>query len=237
MKVRIDGPADWEIYNEVLVNGEYDRAIVHALAKNGGNECLILDLGANVGYFSFRCADLFFQAAGGRRLRIIAIEGSQRTFKELARRVASEPLLAGHVTVIHGLAGERVGSAHISDERSHFGNSLTSDKARAADEVRYVDLMTLLEPQGDIDLLKCDIEGSEFSLLRNYPDLLRRVRTAVFEFHKYGEDIDEYRRLLCSYGFVRHSVLRETPLFSVELFDRVSNAGSNQHSPEGTTLR
>ena len=72
-----------------------------------------------------------------------------------------------------------------------------------------------MDADKDIDLLKCDIEGSEFSFLDNYSDLLPRVKMAVFEFHKYGADIDHYRRLLCSYGFRQHAVLRDAALFSI----------------------
>ena len=155
----------------------------------------------------------------------MAIEGSHRTAADLHRRVESEIRLRHHVRVVHGLAGERSGSAYISDSTaSHYGNSLRRDAQDGAVKTSYVDLGTLVDPDRDIDLLKCDIEGSEFSFIRNYKPLLSRVRTAVFEFHKYGEDLEDYRALLRVCGLQRSSVLRETPLFSIEVFERGTEA-------------
>jgi FkbM family methyltransferase len=43
-------------------------------------------------------------------------------------------------------------------------------------------------PPGPIDVLKIDIEGSEFGLLRNEPDLFRRTRLLFVETHADSED-------------------------------------------------
>lgn len=220
INVVVKSPADWVIYNEVLVNGEYDSAITHAIERSGDDEIRVLDLGANVGYFIFRCADLFFQNTHSKRLSIIAVEGAPGAAAELSHRIGSEVLLRDHVRVIHGLVGERSGSAYISDSANHYGNSIADRQAFGSAEVTYVDIATVIGLETKIDLLKCDIEGSEFIFVKNYPDLLSRVSTAVFEFHKYGEDVEELRLLLGSYGFQRRAILREAPLFSIEVFDR-----------------
>ena len=125
--VRVQGPADWEIYNEVLVNGEYDVAIAHALDRSSDQEIRIVDLGANVGYFVFRCADLFIQNSAGKNLSIVAVEGAPHAYQDLSNRVDSEALLRGRVRVVHGLIGERTGSAYISDRAVHYGNSIASN--------------------------------------------------------------------------------------------------------------
>jgi FkbM family methyltransferase len=219
--VSVNSSADWEIYNEVLVNGEYDQAITYALERSCSDEINVLDLGANVGYFVFRCADLFLRnPANGKQWSIMAIEGAPQTFADLSQRVMSAELLRDHVRLVHGLVGERNGLARISDSATHYGNSISTKAVLGTVEVNYIDVVKATDHCKAIDLLKCDIEGAEFNFLKNYPDLLVKTTTAVFEFHKYGDDIDEYRRLLYSYGFRRKSVLREAPLFSIELFER-----------------
>ena len=71
-----------------------------------------------------------------------------------------------------------------------------------------------------IALLKCDIEGSEFDFIENYPSLLEKVSVAVFEFHRYGRDVDLCRQRLQACGFRRERVLRTAPLFSIESYIR-----------------
>ncbi len=52
--------SDWGVANEIFVHGDYDRAILQAIRPDGQVEPLrILDLGANVGFFSLRCIDLY----------------------------------------------------------------------------------------------------------------------------------------------------------------------------------
>ena len=224
VSIVVRNPSDWVIYNEILVNGEYDRAITRAIETSDRAEFRVLDLGANVGYFVMRCADLFLQSCRDKKLVVVAVEGSPETHQELRARIESQDLLRGTICTVNGLVGERVGSARISNYVSHFGNSVIAEGNTSAPAVSvpYVDLSNLHQFANGavVDLLKCDIEGSEYAFLRNYADFLTRVRVAVFEFHKYGENVDEYRELLESYGLKREAVLRETSQFAIELYCR-----------------
>lgn len=71
-----------------------------------------------------------------------------------------------------------------------------------------------------VDLLKCDIEGAELLFLQNYPELLRKVRVAIFEFHADLCDVHQCRRLLRDYGFPQHRILRESGPYSLECVRR-----------------
>lgn len=221
LTVELGSSADWEIYNEVLVNGEYDEAIRLVLKECPGRSLRVVDLGANVGYFVFRIGDLFLEKYGdGRELSITAVEGSPRVYGELSRRIRAEPLLAERVRLVNGLVGERSGSSFITESSTHYGNAIAGRKNLYTVSVDFVDLLALLDEQGEIDFLKCDIEGAEFAFVRNYPSLLQRVRFAVFEFHNYGEDVVACRERLRECGLVQLAVLRETPTFTIEFFGR-----------------
>src|ERR1700730_6543589 len=51
LHVQIRNRADWEMYNEVLVNGEYDVPIRYALdAHQPNRQFVAVDLGGNIGY-------------------------------------------------------------------------------------------------------------------------------------------------------------------------------------------
>jgi hypothetical protein len=58
-------------------------------------------------------------------------------------------------------------------------------------------------------LLKCDIEGSELSFLKNYKDLLYRVKKAVFEFHPTYCDKSQCFDILREAGFTNNKILKK----------------------------
>ena len=210
------------IYNEVIVNGEYDSVIHDVLDSNPAPEPLhIVDLGANVGYFSFHFADLFIQQRGGSEgLSLTLVEGSPAVFTELQRRLSDEPLLANRAKAICGLAGKRGGGDYVGQGYIHYGQTASSQRTFGSKWVPYVDLVEILGDVDRIALLKCDIEGSEFDLIENYPSLFEKVAVAVFELHNYGRDIDLCRQRLKACGFGKRQVLRTAPSFSIESYTR-----------------
>ena len=82
------------------------------------------------------------------------------------------------------------------------------------------ELETLFPEGVSIDLLKCDIEGSELELLESYGDLLRRVEIAVIELHHEICDTARCYELLRAAGFAGEERLREDDRVSVALFWR-----------------
>lgn len=219
--VRVIDHSDWIVYNEVIVNGEYDSVMHDMLNDNSTEPIHALDLGANVGYFSFHLADLFFQQRGTLEgLRLTLVEGSPLLSAELQRRVSEEPLLAGRAKVIHGLVGKQKGGDYLGENYIHYGQGPSSQRAFGSKWVPYINLMEILDEGDRISFLKCDIEGSEFDLIENYPPLFERVSVAVFEFHYYGRDVESSRQRLEAYGFRRGRVLRTAPLFSIESYIR-----------------
>lgn len=215
--------SDWVIYNEVIVNGEYDRVINRTLDAHALPVPLrVVDLGANVGYFSFRFLDLFLQRCGAAaEVEIALVEGSPAVFADLQHRVRNEPLVRDRAKLIHGLAGRRAGAAYIAQGYIHYGYGASPRRSWGAKRVKYVDMDGVF-PGHPIDLLKCDIEGAEFDLIDNYPALLGRARAAVFEFHHYGRDISAARELLRRYGLSSVEQISAAPPCSVEFFCRES---------------
>ncbi|MGI8820707.1 MAG: FkbM family methyltransferase [Chthoniobacterales bacterium] len=222
LHVEIRNRSDWEIYNEVLVNGEYDVPIDFALAgREQGQPFLVVDLGGNVGYFTFRCADRFFRHSQEHSaLRIVLIEGSPTVCAEVERRIAAEPLLRKSVAVRHGLVGKKTGEAYIGGSHIHYGNVISADASPGAMRVPFIDLDREFADVAQIDLLKCDIEGAEFDFIDNFQPFLRKVRAAALEFHRYGKSIGDARETLRACGFRNRRVLRETETFSVEFYWR-----------------
>lgn len=217
LTVKIASMGEWWTYNDIFVDGEYDLAIragLNTLPRE--RPLVVLDLGANVGYFLFRILDLL--ASENASLDITMVEGSPKTFAELKKRLSGERQQRGRETLICGLVGHSKGSAFIRESAIHVKSSVVNEAALGT-KVDFVDLNSAMKDKPEIDLLKCDIEGSELLFIQTYPDLLRKVRHAVFELHHDRCDTKESVRRLEDLGF-EGTVLRDCGSFSVNLFSR-----------------
>ena len=220
--IRIRNLSDWAVYNEVFVAGDYDSAILMAIevAKVTG-EFRVVDIGANVGFFTLRCADLIRRRElQTLRLRITAIEGNPHTYNILRSQVASQTNIL-EIEVVNGLVGQRVGSGAISDLEHSGLNHLVANESDRRCLVSYVDVEEIVGP-GDIGLLKCDIEGSELAFLENYPELLKRTGIVVLELHT--QDCDEAKclSLLNDAGLTVQQNLAQEALTKVIMASRLS---------------
>jgi FkbM family methyltransferase len=222
LELTVEGPADWTLYNDIFADGEYDAAIHAALGDAPPERPLtVLDLGANVGYFALRFADLALRRPG-LDLRLVAVEASPGLVQALERRLLGQPMLAGRVRVVHGLAGRRSGEGRLFESPLHFEHSAIPGRGGQGVPVAYVDLAELVATWPAIDLLKCDIEGGELEMLETYAgDLLPRVRRAVVELHHDRCDTARCRELLRAAGLGSERVLREAHGCSVLLLSRL----------------
>lgn len=214
IRVRVSSYMDWFIYNEIFVSREYDEALRLALDSRADPAAPvhIVDLGSSTGYFTLHAADQLRQRRiGAEGWTITAIDGDPCRIEEFRTRVFVENDLAENVKLIEGFVGERTGSATLAmPARAHARIALAKGQGEVGPRVSYVDLTPALAGIPQIDLLKCDIEGAELLLLQNYPDLLSKVRVAVFELHDELCDVGECRRLLSGYSFAHQSVVRES---------------------------
>lgn len=208
--VTVASPSDWVLYNDIFVEHEYDPAIDLAIGRAGaGRPLTVVDLGANVGYFTLRAADRIAIAAPGAPFRFVLVEPSPFLVGELKRRVLSQPGLAGSIMLVQGLVGLREGTGVLFESSLHFENSLIARRGLRRREVPYVDLDAALGADRQVDLLKCDIEGAELEFLGAYPDLLRRTAACVLELHLQKCDAAACLRLLEEAGFDERRLLRE----------------------------
>jgi FkbM family methyltransferase len=220
LAVKVASKGEWWAYNEIFVNGEYDVPIQTALGAMSGEPFVVLDLGANVGYFTFRVLDLIHQLHLEHILPdITTVEGSPETFCTLEERVRSQRSATASVRAVHGLVGERSGSALMRESAVHVKSSIIDVPAGGGVNVAFVDVNALMRDKVAIDLLKCDIEGAELVFLENYGDLLRKVRYAVFELHHNLCDTEKCLRILESLGF-HHTILRANDSCSVSFHSR-----------------
>ncbi|MDX6655223.1 MAG: hypothetical protein QOH62_16 [Solirubrobacteraceae bacterium] len=158
----------WEVFceDEYLVDGaRRPRAIV--------------DLGANSG------ASALFFARRYPQAQIVAVEASRTMHGLLARNTAGLP-----VRCLHAAVSDSTTPVEFVETRSSWsGHTVDSGGAPGEDGERYsvdpVRLDDLLDE--DVDLLKIDVEGSEFAVLPRSRKL-GRVEMIVGELHAPHDD-------------------------------------------------
>lgn len=228
--IRVRSWSDWWVYNEVFVDGEYDEAINLAMrGAEPSSAILVLDLGANVGFFTARFVDICSRTYPGRRPRVVMIEGSPSIYRELIVRSNEFAQQDISLTRICGLVGARSGASEIVETPFSARNTLIPEHnvgVMDADQmrhqwVRYIDLLELVRSDERVTLLKCDVEGSEERMIESYAEsLLQRTDVAVFELHNRLCDVDRCIRLLGTAGLRPLVTSAATESTSLILFAR-----------------
>lgn len=150
-------------------------------------EDTVVDLGAHAGVFTVLAARLV--------RRVVAVEAQSGFLSEMEANLSRNGGRA-EVKAFLGLVGGRRGT--LSDlgrlqSASHFGTMpppLTMPELFAAHDLERV------------DLLKVDIEGSEFDLFDGNVGWLERVQRIAAEIHPEFGDVDTLCRTLESAGFL-----------------------------------
>ncbi len=222
INIAVMSRGEWFTYNDIWVEGVYDAAIRRAC--NAIGKIRVLDLGANVGFFALRCGHICM--TDGKDFLIYAVEGSPTAYEELHSRVSTQTVAFGKkVRLFHGLAGKRDGAAEMLESHNSGLNSVSLLARprlgrRGTKSIPYVDLDWLMKDENSIELLKCDIEGSEQDFIENYSTLFAKVKVAIFEFHHDQCDVDVMERLLGASGLRRVSISHDYSSTSVRMFAR-----------------
>lgn len=171
--------------NDMRVNGEAElqRAVLADPAHRG---CLVVfDVGANVGDWTLsllRQRDV----ANITRLQIHAFEPVPMTREVLTRRLA-ESGLSSDVSVVPLALSDSEGSIELYATGTAGVNSLHKDPGHSQSSVMQVRRQTVdayCKGAGitQIDLLKCDTEGHDMSVLYGARQLLAKGRIGIVQF-------------------------------------------------------
>ncbi len=174
---------EWLLFTDITIRGEYQAARDWLLQQSPDKELTLVDLGANVGFTSFYLMDGLLQK--GYKFKNLLVEAHLGNFGDLSRRFESNKKVLGQniAVPICGLVGKRYGKAHLRTDGLNTIYRVSENKPDGVShEVSYVDLEDYLD-DSPVDLIKCDIEGSEVDFVQNYKPLLNRTRFLVLELH------------------------------------------------------
>jgi len=161
---------------------------------------IVVDLGANVGQFT-----IFLSRIVGNKGKVYAFEPDPRNFLILKQRIKK----FNNVVVENKAVNEKSSKLILF---LHEDKSQTSlfDKSKSISAIE-VDSVSLDEYFKDITkniaLIKMDVQGAEFSILRGAKNLLKRVKAIIFEFEPgliklANEDPKELLNFLILNGFI-----------------------------------
>ena len=196
------------IAREVCFTGLYEPPVTRIFQRHLSPGDTVLDAGANWGYFSLLAAPRV-----GTSGTVLALEPDPRQFEALARNIALNGF--GHVHPLPIAAGARDGLATLigyddRDDNRGVSRIAAADASGRQFEVRSTTLDALVAAHGArrVDLVKIDVEGSEWDALAGMRDGLasRQYEAIVLELHPdllraRGADAASCVRLLGDHGY------------------------------------
>jgi len=193
---RLESTADIMVAHEVFVQRMY-----------GGHtpECdLVLDVGSNIGLGS-----LFFSQAFDAR--VYAYELSPSTAMRAQANLLLNPQLAQRITLTPSGWGDRSGEAEIVVHPEMHASHSFVQPATWTGEIERVAIMDAAEELSKLlpeasrgVLLKLDVEGAEYDIIRHLDrnGLLASFKVVFIEWHRVsGRDPEEIRNSLAANGF------------------------------------
>lgn len=165
----------------------------------------VVDVGANIGFFSLR-----FARWVGPTGRVIAIEPEERNVAALRRRVARAHL-GGVVECEQAVAADQPGELRLAVNPLHPGDHHIAEDGVAA---RAVTVDELVADGRAVSLLKVDVQGAEQLVLAGARRTIETHQPAIFievdneALERQGASADALVDLLVELGYSGHFVSR-----------------------------
>lgn len=180
-KIAMHDPLPGDVISgNIAFHGFYELTLSQRLARLAHQGTVLVDIGANMGYFSLLWAGI--NPLG----HVTAFEAAPRNISLIANNIARNDL-SNRVTLVPKAVGNRSGTIAFDAgpvDQTGWGGISTMASSTTID----VPLVRLDEelPDSPIDVLKIDVEGADTWVLLGCEALLRkkRIGTIFFEQHR-----------------------------------------------------
>ena len=172
-----DSP-DW------FINNEYEPAITKLMLETARPGDVVLDVGANIGYFTVLLAQKV-----GPQGKVFAFEPSPDNFALLRKNVETNGF--SNVVLINKAVSDRQQTLRLYLSKENMGDHRIYDSGDARESV-VVDCVSLdaclASTPAKIRLLKMDVQGAEFQVLQGMQSLLNKNPDIILfmEFWPHG---------------------------------------------------
>lgn len=197
---------------------------IEALRRHVGRNDWIVDIGANIGFFTNKFAS-WLTGSG----KVIAIEPEATNFSRLIRRLAKGGLTS-RVIAINVAATDKDGPISLAINPVHPGDHRISQSGDVKVDGWRVD--KIVEDQGSpkIGLIKIDVQGAEMLVLSGSIATVRRCKPAIFielddgALRQLGSSVTEILRWLDAegYEFAQVSKFGKTTILSKSQLDMLA---------------
>jgi FkbM family methyltransferase len=193
----------------LLREGGWEPFETQVVAKAVNRGDVVLDLGANIGYYT-----LLFSRLVGEGGKVFAFEPDPDNWALLEKNVAANR--CRNVTLVRKAVSDRTGKTRLYLARDNKGDHriYNSGDGRHSIEIEAIRLDEYFQGyQGAINLVKMDIQGSEIGALRGMGQLLEKHRDLMIlsEFwpvglRRFGTDPRLFLTALREWGFQLYDV-------------------------------
>lgn len=166
-------PRDW-VGRHLLICGDYETTTTFLFRRILRPGDTVLDVGANLGYFSLVASQLV-----GPRGRVCAFEASASIHAQTRRNL--ERNRCGNVTLHNKAVSTRPGRLVFhTGPPEHLGVSSLRDVEGGSEQVvEAIALDDMLEELAPVRLVKIDVEGAEHDVLNGMVSLIERDGPAI----------------------------------------------------------
>lgn len=214
--------AAYELYKTVLEAGP-----VGGLASFVPSGSLVVDVGANVGFFTRRFARWVGPAG-----RVLALEPEARNLTRLKARLARDGL-ADIVETIDAAAAEKAGTVLLDLNPDNPADHRLGERGVPVASVTLDELVGQRSGRA-VSLIKIDVQGSELRVIEGARETIARFRPALFievddaHLRSCGASAAALVDRLDALGYRPHRLLRSGPsaaLSPAECLARVARPG------------
>ena len=211
-------------YKERLESGS-----IHVLRRWVAPDTVVIDVGANIGYFTLRFA-AWVSGTG----RVIALEPEARNHAELVRAIERGGR-AGAVEVQQVAVAEAVGAGFLELHPSHPGDHRLASRGVP---VPVTTLDVLLRTRGwpAVSLIKIDVQGAEARVLEGAEETLRRLRPVLFvevdetALGRYGSSAGELLRRCTDDRYTIHTLGPDGPSAELTCSEALAWVGRQEYT-------
>jgi FkbM family methyltransferase len=208
IKMQLD-PYDL-VSRKILETGVWEPESIQAVAEHLSPSATFIDVGAHIGYYSLRAATMV-----GSNGHVISIEPNPQTVPKLRGNIEASNAGMASVWPVACAASESTLQLYAAPESNTGESSLSKENASQEGaapiaysvQARPLDAIVREAKLDRVDVIKIDVEGAEFEVLKGAARTLDDFRPVLIvelvenQLKAMGSSIDEVTRFLSSHGY------------------------------------
>jgi FkbM family methyltransferase len=208
IKMQLD-PYDM-VSRRILETGEWEPQSLRAVADHLSTSGTFMDVGAHIGYYSLKAATMV-----GPNGHVISIEPNPQTVPKLRGNIEASDARAVSVWPVACADSESTLQFYAAPESNTGESSLSKENASQEGaatmaysvRARPLDAIVKEAKLDRVDVIKIDVEGAEFEVLKGAAKTLDDFRPVLIvelvqnQLKAMGTSVDEVTRFLASHGY------------------------------------